>query len=168
MYPYDMIIRSLICFVVIATLLTLCLCKAAGEADETASRFFSQLPEAQPDQLRLMLAISQVENTKRNIVGRYGERSEFQLTMGVWEDNSKMPFWWASSDNIVHRQETLRVVKAHLAWIERHIRKYHPTRYSIYAIFVVWKGGWDRFDKLRVRPQDIDYALRALSLYSEK
>ena len=117
---------------------------------------------------RAMRAIVEVENTPRYIIGKAGERSEFQLTETVWKFYSKKPFWWASRDRPECKAETVRVVRAHLKWIEKIISAKHPTRLSLYSVFATYKAGWTRFNHNTLRAQDVDYALRALNLYNSR
>ena len=117
---------------------------------------------------RAMRAIVEVENTPRYIIGKAGERSEFQLTETVWKFYSKKPFWWASRDRPECKAETVRVVCAHLKWIWAKVASKHPTRLSLYSVFSVYKAGWGRFNSNSLRSQDVDYALRAMNLYNAK
>jgi hypothetical protein len=157
----DYIMRSVALLLFLAVAFGL-LALGTAAAKEMPSPPFVFNPE------KLMAAIAAVENTPRNKQGASGERSEFQLTEDVWDEHSRHPFWWASSDQPTHRLETLRVVRAHLSRLYRLISHEESTRLSEYAIFAAYKGGWTRFHENRIRPADIDYALRCLNVYAQK
>ncbi len=115
---------------------------------------------------QLLGAISAVENTPNDGIGRAGERSIYQMLPTVWEAFSNQPFHVASSDWYLDKRERDRVARAHIAWIRERLRFLHYAD-DPYHISLVWKAGYWRCLEKRVRTQDVEYAKRVVNVYGE-
>ncbi len=115
---------------------------------------------------RLISAIKAVENSPRHSVGEAGERSEYQITQDVWSQHSHFPHDWASGDDHVCTEETQRVMRKHIDWIESQLAKRGDT-ITPYAIGAIWHAGWGRWERRELRFVDTSYGTRVMNCYGD-
>lgn len=124
-------------------------------------------PMTEKDEQRLLRAIAEVETGWTDLmapcprIGKYGERSAWQLTETVWRRYETAPFYEASRD----AGAAMTVATLHLRWLVAELKKRDliPTPF---LIALGWNGGpraWKTMSE-RVR----SYASRVRNIHQER
>lgn len=106
---------------------------------------------------RFLACVAQVETGGKDMKGKNGECSRWQITRAVWSQHSKKPF--ASS-----HAEAERIAYAHLAWIRASLKRAGFPDWTFLAA-VAWNGGLSRALKSDCPQRVTDYAVRVTNLY---
>lgn len=115
---------------------------------------------------KMLWAIAEVETRNDyRLIGKSGERSEFQFMKNTWHQHTQIEFEVASM--AIGRSTVRRVADSHLDWIIRYLRERgHPV--TAYNISLIWNGGAGNFHRNTLEQRHRDYARRVSALYGVK
>ena len=121
----------------------------------------SEFNYATIDLSRTLLVISNLE-TRMNpkLIGAAGEKTAYQMTRAVWEENTSRPWSLAGKDPSLDH----KVAMSHLMKLVMRIRKSDPPRDRIEFVFAAWRYGFGH----AFTHGDSDYATRGANLYFDK
>lgn len=115
---------------------------------------------------RLAEAIRLAEATPNEHVGAAGERSSWQITPAVWREHSSAPHWWASSERMVCRAETRRVVLRHLDRLRVRLATARPSLPDTpFYVALAWAAGPTATLTGTASGAKLEYAARAQNCY---
>ena len=90
----------------------------------------------------LLRAISQVEsNNRHHIIGRAGEKTEYQFRESTWKQYSSTPFLFIDSKH--YETESEIVAYKHLAKIKKFLSA--RNQYSVRNVAFIWNAGFGAY-----------------------
>ena len=115
----------------------------------------------------LLLAIARAETSNKehpdgddHRIGRAGERSRYQITRGVWEQVTTVPFTYA-----IFPDAAAHVARRHLEWLERKLHALPGA--PAFVIALAWNAGPHAVLANYANQQQRDYAARVEAIYRQ-
>ena len=165
MLPYSYWIAVVLALAFIGLMFLFLAPKAGASLEKPAD--YVRVCGGRLDNEMLRVTIVGKENWDGLSIGRSGERGKYQLTRGVWKSYSTEPFWWASSPEVLHREETERVATAHIAWCRAAVCNL-GLKESPYSFALVWNAGYGTVFYGRITSAQRQYAEYFENLYYDR